>query len=67
MCSELMKQALPQDFVKYGLIPEFVGRVPVSVSLDLLDEDALVRVLTEPKECDHQAVQETVPAGWCGS
>ena len=47
--SELMKQALPQDFVKYGLIPEFVGRVPVSVSLDLLDEDALVRVLTEPK------------------
>ena len=47
--SELMKQALPQDFVKYGLIPEFVGRVPVSVTLDLLDEDALVRVLTEPK------------------
>ena len=44
-----MKQALPQDFVKYGLIPEFVGRVPVSVTLDLLDEDALVRVLTEPK------------------
>ena len=47
--SELMKQALPQDFVKYGLIPEFVGRVPGSVTLDLLDEDALVRVLTEPK------------------
>ncbi len=46
---ELMRQALPQDFVKYGLIPEFVGRVPVNVSLDLLDEDALVRVLTEPK------------------
>jgi ATP-dependent Clp protease ATP-binding subunit ClpX len=35
--------------VKYGLIPEFVGRVPVSVSLDLLDEGALVRVLMEPK------------------
>ncbi|MCI8408203.1 MAG: ATP-dependent Clp protease ATP-binding subunit ClpX [Lachnospiraceae bacterium] len=46
---ELFKQALPQDFVKYGLIPEFVGRVPVSVGLDLLDEDALVRILTEPK------------------
>jgi ATP-dependent Clp protease ATP-binding subunit ClpX len=46
---ELMRQALPQDFVKYGLIPEFVGRVPVSVSLDLLDEGALVRVLMEPK------------------
>jgi len=46
---EIMRQALPQDFVKYGLIPEFVGRVPVSVTLDLLDEDSLVRVLTEPK------------------
>ena len=47
--SRLMRQALPQDFVKYGLIPEFVGRVPVNVSLDLLDEEALVKVLTEPK------------------
>ena len=46
---ELMREAQPQDFIKYGLIPEFVGRVPVKVSLDLLDEDALVRVLTEPK------------------
>ena len=46
---ELMSQALPQDFVKFGLIPEFVGRVPVSVSLDQLDVDMLVRVLTEPK------------------
>lgn len=46
---ELFKKVEPQDFVKYGLIPEFVGRVPVSVSLDLLDEDALVRILSEPK------------------
>lgn len=46
---ELFKKALPQDFVKYGLIPEFVGRVPVTVALDLLDEDALVKILTEPK------------------
>lgn len=46
---EMFKQVLPQDFVKYGLIPEFVGRVPVSVGLDLLDEDALMRILTEPK------------------
>ena len=45
----MFKQVLPQDFVKFGLIPEFVGRVPVSVGLDLLDEDALVRILTEPK------------------
>lgn len=46
---EMFRQALPQDFVKFGLIPEFVGRVPVSVALDLLDEDALVRILTEPR------------------
>lgn len=46
---EMFKQVLPQDFVKFGLIPEFVGRVPVSVGLDLLDEDALVRILSEPK------------------
>lgn len=47
--SELLRQVLPQDFVKFGLIPEFIGRVPVNVSLDLLNEDALVRILTEPK------------------
>ena len=47
--SKLLKQAMPQDLTKFGLIPEFVGRVPVMVSLDLLDEDALVRILTEPK------------------
>ena len=43
------KHARPQDFVKFGLIPEFIGRVPVSVSLDSLDRDALIRILTEPK------------------
>ncbi|MBQ2031985.1 MAG: ATP-dependent Clp protease ATP-binding subunit ClpX [Lachnospiraceae bacterium] len=46
---EVFRQALPQDLVKFGLIPEFVGRVPVSVSLDLLTEDDLIRILTEPK------------------
>ena len=46
---QLFKQALPQDLVKFGLIPEFVGRVPVNVALDSLDEEALVRILTEPK------------------
>ena len=46
---ELFAQVLPQDLVKFGLIPEFVGRVPVTVALDLLDEDALVRILTQPK------------------
>ena len=46
---EVLRQVLPQDLVKFGLIPEFVGRVPVVVSLDALDEDALKRILTEPK------------------
>ena len=45
----VLKQALPQDFVKFGLIPEFVGRVPVTVSLDALDKNALVRILKEPR------------------
>ena len=46
---DLFRQALPEDLIRFGLIPEFVGRVPVCVALDLLDEDALVRILTEPK------------------
>ena len=46
---EVLKEVVPQDFVKFGLIPEFIGRVPVVVSLDALDEEALVRILKEPK------------------
>ena len=46
---EMFHKALPQDLIKYGLIPEFVGRVPVVVSLDSLDEASLVRILKEPK------------------
>ncbi|HOQ16931.1 MAG TPA: ATP-dependent Clp protease ATP-binding subunit ClpX [Defluviitaleaceae bacterium] len=46
---EVLTHLLPQDLLKYGLIPEFIGRVPVIVSLDDLDEDALVRILTEPR------------------
>ena len=46
---ELFHQVMPQDLVKYGLIPEFIGRVPITVSLDLLDEEALVQILTAPK------------------
>lgn len=46
---ELFKHALPQDFIKFGLIPEFIGRVPVTVSLDMLDKDALIRILKEPR------------------
>ncbi len=46
---ELFKQVTPADYVKFGLIPEFVGRLPITATLDLLDEDALIRILTEPK------------------
>ena len=46
---ETLKQTMPQDLVKFGLIPEFVGRVPVMVSLDSLDKTALKRILQEPK------------------
>ncbi|MCR4945397.1 MAG: ATP-dependent Clp protease ATP-binding subunit ClpX [Lachnospiraceae bacterium] len=46
---EIFKDVMPQDLTKFGLIPEFVGRVPVVVSLDSLDKDALIRIITEPK------------------
>ena len=46
---ELLRQVAPQDLVKFGLIPEFIGRVPISVSLDGLDKEALVRILKEPR------------------
>ena len=46
---EILEQILPQDLLRYGLIPEFVGRVTIIVTLDALDEEALVRILTEPK------------------
>jgi len=45
----VLSQLISDDLLKYGLIPEFVGRLPVSVSLDLLDKEALIRILTEPK------------------
>lgn len=46
---KLYSQVIPDDLLKYGLIPEFVGRIPVLATLDLLDEESLVRILTEPK------------------
>ncbi len=46
---EILKNVLPEDLIRYGLIPEFVGRLPVLVSLGELDEEALVSILTEPK------------------
>jgi ATP-dependent Clp protease ATP-binding subunit ClpX len=46
---ELLRQIMPEDLLKFGLIPEFVGRLPVVVALDALDESALMRILVEPK------------------
>ena len=47
--SAILSHLIPDDLLKFGLIPEFVGRLPVAVSLDSLDKDALIRILTEPK------------------
>jgi ATP-dependent Clp protease ATP-binding subunit ClpX len=47
--AETIKKVKPEDLIKYGLIPEFIGRLPVTASLDELDEDALVTILTTPK------------------
>ncbi|KYZ76759.1 ATP-dependent Clp protease ATP-binding subunit ClpX [Anaerosporomusa subterranea] len=49
LVGEVLRKILPEDLLKFGLIPEFVGRLPVIVTLDALDEDALVRILVEPK------------------
>ncbi len=46
---EILKQILPEDLLKFGLIPEFIGRVPIIVTLEQLDEEAMLRILTEPK------------------
>jgi ATP-dependent Clp protease ATP-binding subunit ClpX len=47
--SDLYNQLIPEDLLKYGLIPEFIGRIPILATLDTLDQEALVRILTEPK------------------
>ena len=46
---EILKNLLPEDLLKYGLIPEFVGRLPILVTLNTLDKNVLVKILTEPK------------------
>ncbi len=46
---DILRKILPEDLLKYGLIPEFVGRLPIIITLDALDEDALIRILTEPR------------------
>ena len=55
---KLLKELQPEDLLKYGLIPEFVGRLSVIVTLDELDEEALVRILTEPRNALEKQYKE---------
>ena len=55
---ELIKQVTHDDLLTYGLIPEFVGRIPVMVALQSLDKDALIRILTEPRNALARQFQE---------
>lgn len=57
---EMLADVKPQDLTKYGLIPEFVGRVPIVVSLHPLDEDALVNILTQPKNAIIKQYQKLI-------
>ena len=60
---DILKGVEPEDLLKFGLIPEFIGRVPVIATLDDLDEEALMRILTEPKNALGQAVSAAVRDG----
>jgi ATP-dependent Clp protease ATP-binding subunit ClpX len=55
---KILSQIMPVDLLKYGLIPEFVGRVPVIVTLEALDEESMVRILTEPKNAQAKQYQK---------
>ena len=55
-----MEDVQPQDLTKFGLIPEFVGRIPIVVNLNPLDEEALVKILTEPKNAIIKQYQKLV-------
>ncbi len=56
--ARMLKNMVPEDLIKFGLIPEFIGRVPVYAVLDPLDEEALVKILTEPKNAIIKQYQE---------
>lgn len=58
--SEYLTEVQPQDLTKFGLIPEFVGRVPITVALHALDEDALVQIMTKPRNAIVKQYQQLV-------
>jgi len=62
---EILSQILPTDLLKFGLIPEFVGRIPVIVTLDALDEEALIKILTEPKNALTKQYQKLFELDHC--
>jgi ATP-dependent Clp protease ATP-binding subunit ClpX len=62
---ELLEQCQPEDLIKYGLIPEFVGRLPVVATLEELDENALVQILTEPKNAITKQYQKMFEIEGC--
>jgi ATP-dependent Clp protease ATP-binding subunit ClpX len=62
---EVISKVEPEDLIKYGLIPEFVGRLPVVATLEELDEDALVRILTEPKNAITKQYQKMFEIEGC--
>lgn len=63
--SAVLAEVQPQDLTKFGLIPEFVGRIPITVSLDALDEDALVKIMTEPRNAIVKQYQKLVGMDNC--
>jgi ATP-dependent Clp protease ATP-binding subunit ClpX len=62
---EVIRNVEPEDLIKYGLIPEFVGRLPVVATLEELDEDALVKILTEPKNAITKQYQKMFEIEGC--
>ena len=61
--SEIIKNLRPEDLLKYGLIPEFVGRIPMIVTLESLNEDSLIRILEEPKNALIKQYKELLSNG----
>ncbi len=63
---EVLRDVEPEDLIKFGLIPEFIGRLPVVATLESLDEKALMTILVEPKNALTKAIHQAVQNGRCG-
>ena len=61
--ADILKNIQPEDLLKYGLIPEFIGRLPVLVTLEELSKEALTEIITGAEECAHKAVQKALRHG----